>query len=169
MNNEWAETVICQLTAHSPQFTAHSPQFTVHSPQFTVHSSQSVVEDLVEFDFVDDWGVGGNAAGALDELVREVEAVFAACVHLLHAEEDALEHGLADDVDDGFAVAVGLLDDFAGEHVGAFEVEGDALSVLGVGSVALAEDFVVVAFLGLDDVLVLSFELLEVLLLLDKG
>ena len=99
-----------------------------------------VVIDFVEFDFVGDGGVGGDAVGTGDEAVGEVEAVFAAGVHELDAGEEALEHGFAEHVDDGFALAVGLLDELVVDEVDAFEVEADALADGGAGAVALAED-----------------------------
>lgn len=117
-----------------------------------------VVVDFVEFDFVGDGGVGGDAVGTGDEAVGEVEAVFAAGVHELDAGEEALEHGFAEHVDDGFALAVGLLDELVVDEVDAFEVEADALADGGTGAVALAEDLVVVAVGGFLEVGVLFGE-----------
>ena len=60
--------------------------------------------------------------------------------------------------DDGFALAVGLLDELVVDEVDAFEVEADALADGGAGAVALAEDLVVVAVGGFLEVGVLFGE-----------
>ena len=115
----------------------------------------------MEFDFVDDRGVLRDTISSLDEGVGEVETVFAASVHALHAEDEALEHRCVEVVDNGVAVSVGLFYDVAREHVGAFEVKGNSLSDFGVRAMALLEDFVVIAFGGFGDVLVGCDELGE--------
>ena len=88
---------------------------------------------------VDEGGVARDVAVLLfaeGELVGEVEAVDAAGVHELEGVDEAREHGLADDMDDGVALAVGLVEGLAGEHEVAAVVEAYALRVFGVGTVA---------------------------------
>ena len=101
----------------------------------------------MEFDFVDDGGEGGDesfgAFGAESELVGEVEAVDAADIHKLEGFDEAGEHGGTDDMDDGLAVAIGLVDGLSAEEVEALIVEADALREFGLGSVAGLEDLVV--------------------------
>lgn len=108
-----------------------------------------VVKDVMQFDLVDDGGVGRDAASTDNFLEGEVETELAACIHHLKSLEDAFEHGSAQHMHHRTAFAVGLLDDFAGEHVDAFEVELDALTLGGFGTFALAKHFVVEPLGGL--------------------
>ena len=118
---------------------------------------------------VDEWGEAGDAAGALaseGELVGEVEAVDAAGIHDLECFDETGEHGIADDGADGFALAVGLVVGLAVEHGVAAIVEIDVCGVVGVGTFAGLEDFVVEAGGVFLDVGVLFDEAGEVFFLL---
>lgn len=108
-----------------------------------------VVKDVMQFDLVDDGGVWRDAASTDNFLEGEVETELATCIHQLEAFEYAFEHGLAQHMHHRAAFAVGLLDDFAGEHVDAFEVELDALALGSFGTFAFAEHFVVEPLGGL--------------------
>ena len=125
--------------------------------------------DVVELYFVDHGGVAGYAAGALGsegQLIGEVEAVDAAFVHELQGVDKAGEHGLADDVADGFALAVGLVEWVSVEHGEAAVVEAYERGIFGVGTGAGLEHLVVEARGVAFDVGVLGGELGKVFFLL---
>lgn len=109
---------------------------------------QLVIVDFMEFHFVHDWGVRWYSVGAGDELVGEVETVFAACVHELESSQKALEHGSVQGMDNGFAVAVGLFDYLIIEQIDTLEIKADAFPYGGFGTVALFDYFVIIAFGG---------------------
>lgn len=119
----------------------------------------------MEFDFVDYCGIGGYvgaALGAEGHLAGEIEFVGAAGVHHAEGFAEAGHEGFVDHVDDGAAVAIGLVEDFAvGEA--AFVVEVDDRAEGGFRAVALFDDFVVEAFVAFFDVGVGFGELGEVL------
>ena len=101
----------------------------------------------MQFDLVDNRGIGGNCSartlGAEGKLIREIEAVDTAGSHQLEGIDEAWEHGTTDDMDDGFAVAIGLVDGLTAEEVEATIVETDAFSKACLAAFALGEDLVV--------------------------
>ena len=61
-----------------------------------------VLVKLVQFNFVDEWRVAGDAARTLwteGQLIGEVEAVEASGVHQLEGFDESREHGIAHHVD----------------------------------------------------------------------
>lgn len=103
----------------------------------------------MEFDFVDEGGEAGDAAGAFlakGELIGEPETVEAAGIHELEGLDEAGEHGVADDMDDGLALAIGLVVGLATQHEIAAIVEANALGILGFGTLARTNHLVVESF-----------------------
>ena len=100
----------------------------------------------MQFDLVDNRGIGGNCSartlGAEGKLIRDIEAVDTAGRHQLEGIDEAWEHGTTDDMDDGFAVAIGLVDGLTAEEVEATIVETDAFSKACLAAFALGEDLV---------------------------
>ena len=85
---------------------------------------------LVEFHFVDHGGIGRDDAaafGAEDHFVGEVEAVGGASLHHFETDAQSGKDAFVECDGDGSGGAVGLVEEFAGEHVVAAVVEGDAL------------------------------------------
>ena len=118
----------------------------------------------MEFDVVDDGGVWGDSLCALStesHLAGEIEAVGASCGHHAKAFEESWHHLVPNDVSDGFAVAVCLVEDMAvGEA--ALVVEDNDAAQFGDGTITLLDHFVVEAFVTLLDVGVFLQELGEI-------
>jgi len=71
---------------------------------------------------------------AKGELVREVEAVNASGIHQLERLNKAGEHRIADDMDNRFTIAVGLVNGLVTEEIETAVVELDALRILRLGA-----------------------------------
>ena len=117
------------------------------SPNGGNGDGESILVEFVEFDFVNDWGVGGDkvvgAFGSEGELRGDIEAVDAAGIHELEGCNKAREPGCANDMNNGFTVAIGLVDGLTAEEVEALIVEADTLCILCLGTFARFQDLII--------------------------
>ena len=100
-----------------------------------------VVVQFVQLYLVDERSIAGDVTRSVfskGKLIREVEAVNATGIHQLQAFDQAREHRVANHMYDWFALAVGLVVGFAGEHQVTAIVESDALCIVCFGAFAFA-------------------------------